>query len=262
MHASGPFVTCNCGALPDTLVESELFGYKAGAFTDAKKDKPGRFDQARGGTILLDEIGDITLTVQTKLLRVIERKEYEPLGSVAPVRTDARILAATHRDLLQLVRDGAFREDLYYRINVVSLRLPPLKDRKEDIPLLTTHFIERFNSLTEREILGISQKALAVLMLYDWPGNIRELENTLEHAFVMCRGGIIQIDHLPKRVLPETKDLPLVSKMTLKEIEKQAIIQTLERNNWKKVKTAKELGIDKNTLRRKIIRLGIEKGKK
>ncbi len=152
MNATGPFVAVNCGALPDTLVESELFGYKAGAFTDAKKDKPGRFDQARGGTILLDEIGDISLVVQAKLLRVLERKEYEPLGAVEPVRTDARVIAATHRDLDQLVKDRKFREDLYYRINIVSLYLPPLKERKEDIPLLTNHFIERFNTLTGQEI--------------------------------------------------------------------------------------------------------------
>jgi len=261
MNAVGPFVAVNCGALPDTLVESELFGYRAGAFTDAKKDKSGRFDQARGGTILLDEIGDISLAVQAKLLRVLERKEYEPLGAVKSVRTDARIIAATHRDLYQQVKDGKFREDLYYRINVVSLHLPPLKERKEDIPLLTNHFIERFNTLKGRELIEISQEALAVLMLYDWPGNVRELENAIEHAFVMCRSELIRLDHLPKRVLPEDKEIQVVPSMILKEIEKQAIIQTLERNQWKKVKSAKELGIDKNTLRRKIIRLGIEKGK-
>jgi len=261
MNAVGPFVAVNCGALPDTLVESELFGYRAGAFTDAKKDKSGRFDQARGGTILLDEIGDISLAVQAKLLRVLERKEYEPLGAVKSVRTDARIIAATHRDLYQQVKDGKFREDLYYRINVVSLHLPPLKERKEDIPLLTNHFIERFNTLKGRELIEISQEALAVLMLYDWPGNVRELENAIEHAFVMCRSELIRPDHLPKRVLPEDKEIQVVPSMILKEIEKQAIIQTLERNQWKKVKSAKELGIDRNTLRRKIIRLGIEKGK-
>jgi PAS domain S-box-containing protein len=259
MNAAGPFVAVNCGALPDTLVESELFGYRAGAFTDAKKDKPGRFDQARGGTILLDEIGDISLAVQAKLLRVLERKEYEPLGAVEPVRTDARVIAATHRDIYQQVKDGKFREDLYYRINVVSLYLPPLKERKEDIPLLTNHFIERFNTLKGGKIVGISQEALAVLMLYDWPGNVRELENTIEHAFVMCRGEFIRLDHLPRRVLPEHKEIQVVPSMTLKGVEKQAIIQALERNQWKKVKSAKELGIDKNTLRRKIIRLGIVK---
>lgn len=259
MNAVGPFVAVNCGALPDTLVESELFGYRAGAFTDAKKDKPGRFDQARGGTILLDEIGDISLAVQAKLLRVLERKEYEPLGAVEPVRTDARVIAATHRDLYQQVKDGKFREDLYYRINVVCLYLPPLRERKEDIPLLTNHFIERFNTLKGREIIGISQDVLVALMLYDWPGNVREFANTIEHAFVMCRGELIKLDNLPRRVLPEDKEIQVIPSMTLKGIEKQAIIQALERNQWKKVKSAKELGIDKNTLRRKIIRLGIAK---
>ena len=259
MNAVGPFVAVNCGALPDTLVESELFGYRAGAFTDAKKDKPGRFDQARGGTILLDEIGDISLAVQAKLLRVLERKEYEPLGAVEPVRTDARVIAATHRDLYQQVKDGKFREDLYYRINVVCLYLPPLRERKEDIPLLTNHFIERFNTLKGREIIGISQDVLVALMLYDWPGNVREFANTIEHAFVMCRGELIKLDNLPRRVLSEDKEIQVIPSMTLKGIEKQAIIQALERNQWKKVKSAKELGIDKNTLRRKIIRLGIAK---
>ena len=257
-NASGPFVAVNCGALPDTLVESELFGYKAGAFTDAKKDKPGRFDQAQGGTILLDEIGDISPAVQAKLLRGLERKEYEPLGSVEPVQTDARVIAATHRNLNQLVKEGKFREDLYYRINVVSLYLPPLRERKEDVPLLTNHFVDRYNVLVGRELIGVSQEALAVFMLYDWPGNVRELENTIEHAFVMCQDELIQVGHLPKRVLPEDNEIHIVPSMTLKEIEKQAIIRTLERNSWKKVKSAKELGIDKNTLRRKIIRLGIE----
>jgi len=261
LNASGPFVAVNCGALPDTLVESELFGYKAGAFTDAKKDKPGRFDQARGGTILLDEIGDISLAVQAKLLRVLERREYEPLGAVKPVQTDARVITATHRNLYQMVKDGSFREDLYYRINVVNLYLPPLRERKEDIPLLTNHFIEKFNLLGGRELIGVSQEALAVLMLYDWPGNVRELENTIEHAFVMCQDELIQVDHLPKRVMPKNSEIQVVRRMTLKDAEKQAIIQTLERNNWKKVKSAKELGIDKNTLRRKILRLGIENKK-
>ena len=250
MNAVGPFVAVNCGALPDTLVESELFGYRAGAFTDAKKDKSGRFDQASGGTILLDEIGDISLAVQAKLLRVLERKEYEPLGAVESVRTDARIIAATHRDLYQQVKDGKFREDLYYRINVVSLHLPPLKERKEDIPLLTNHFIERFNTLKGREIIGISEDVLVALMLYDWPGNVREFANTIEHAFVMCRGELIKLDNLPRRVLPEDKEIQVIPSMSLKGVEKQAIMQTLERNHWKKVKTAKELGIDKNTLRR------------
>ncbi len=258
-NASGPFVAVNCAALPDTLIESELFGYKAGAFTDAKKDKPGRFDQAQGGTILLDEIGDISPTVQTKLLRVLEKKEYEPLGAVKPFKLNTRIIAATHRDLHQLVLDRKFREDLYYRINVVRLQLPPLRDRKEDIPLLTHHFIERFNSLMGRSLAGISQEALAILMLHDWPGNVRELENAMEHAFVMCRSELIIPEHLPSRIRPKGGLMEKTSGMTLKACEKETILQTLERNQWKKMKTARELGIDKNTLRRKIIRHGIGK---
>jgi len=157
------------------------------------------------------------------------------------------------RALYQMVKDGSFREDLYYRINVVNLYLPPLRERKEDIPLLTNHFIEKFNLLGGRELIGVSQEALAVLMLYDWPGNVREL--------VMCQDELIQVDHLPKRVMPKNSEIQVVRRMTLKDAEKQAIIQTLERNNWKKVKSAKELGIDKNTLRRKILRLGIENKK-
>ncbi|MFC1877116.1 sigma-54 interaction domain-containing protein [Thermodesulfobacteriota bacterium] len=259
MNASGPFVAVNCGALPDTLIESELFGYKAGAFTDAKKDKPGRFDQAQRGTILLDEIGDISAPVQTKLLGVLERKEYEPLGAVKPIKLNTRIIAATHRHLHQLSLDGDFREDLYYRINVVRLQLPPLRDRKEDIPLLTHHFIERFNSLLGRSLAGISQEALAILMLHDWPGNVRELENAVEHAFVMCRGDVISPECFPSRLRPNGNVVDDTSGLTLMAWEKQAILQTLERNQWKKVKTAHELGIDKNTLRRKIIRHGIVK---
>ena len=259
INASGPFVAVNCSALPDTLIESELFGYKAGAFTDAKKDKPGRLDQAQDGTILLDEIGDISPSVQTKLLRVLERKEYEPLGAVKPIKLNTRIIAATHRNLHQRVLDGNFREDLYYRINVVRIQLPPLRDRKEDITLLTHHFIERFNSLLGRSLTGISQEGLAILMLHDWPGNVRELENAIEHAFVMCRGDLINPEHFPSRIHP--KEIPgrKTSGLTLRAHEKETLLKTLERNQWKRMKTARELGIDKNTLRRKIIRHGIIK---
>ena len=253
----GPFVAVNCGALPDTLVESELFGYKAGAFTDAKTNKPGRFEQARDGTLLLDEIGDISPHVQARLLRVLENKTYEPLGSNEPIRTNARIIAATHCNLEELVRNGAFRKDLYYRINVVKLSLPSLAERKEDVPLLADHFIERFNHLTGKTIFGMSQRAMAALMLHDWPGNIRELENAIEHAFVLSRGGIIRVACLPDHILPSAALNPILSGLTLKEIEKRAIRQALEKNQGKKVATAKELGINKNTLRRKILRFGI-----
>lgn len=261
-QAKGPFVAVNCSALPDSLFESELFGYKVGAFTDAKKDKPGRFDQAQKGTILLDEIGDISLAVQAKLLRVLEQKVYEPLGSVEPVRTNARVIAATHHNLYQMVQNGNFREDLYYRINIVRLVLPPLRDRKEDIPSLTDHFVERFNVLNGKEILGVSQEALALLMLYDWQGNVRELENTIEHAFVMCREKLIRREHLPGRFLPLDKKIEGPPSRVLKDIEREAISQALERNQWNKSKTARELGIHKNTLRRKIIRFNVSENQK
>jgi PAS domain S-box-containing protein len=261
-QAKGPFVAVNCSALPDNLFESELFGYKVGAFTDAKKDKPGRFDQAQEGTLLLDEIGDISLAVQAKLLRVLEQKVYEPLGSVEPVHTNTRVIAATHHNLYQMVLDGNFREDLYYRINIVRLVLPPLRERKEDIPSLIDHFIERFNLLNGKEILGVSQDALAVLMLYDWKGNVRELENTIEHAFVMCREELIRREHLPGRFLPIEKEIQAPPSLVLKDIEKEAIARALERNQWKKSKTARELGIHKNTLRRKIIRFEISENQK
>ena len=257
LHKKGPFVAVNCGALPDTLVESELFGYKAGAFTDAKTDKPGRFEQARNGTLLLDEIGDISPSMQVRLLRVLENRTYEPLGSNEPISTNARIIAATHSNLEELVGNGAFRKDLYYRINVVKLSLPPLADRKEDIPLLADHFIEHFNHLTGKDIAGMSQRAMATLMLHDWPGNIRELENAIEHAFVLCRENIIRVACLPDHILPSTALKSILPGLTLKEIEKRAIRQALESNQGKKVATAKELGIDKNTLRRKILRFGI-----
>ena len=256
-HKKGPFVAVNCGALPDTLVESELFGYKAGAFTDAKTDKPGRFEQARNGTLLLDEIGDISSSMQVRLLRVLENKTFEPLGSNEPISTNARIIAATHSNLEELVRNGAFRKDLYYRINVVKLSLPSLAERKEDVPLLADHFIERFNHLTGKSVVGMSQRAMAALMLHDWPGNIRELENAIEHAFVLSRENIIRVACLPDHILPSAALNPILSGLTLKEIERRAIRQALERNQGKKVATAKELGINKNTLRRKILRFGI-----
>ncbi|MBU1171176.1 MAG: sigma 54-interacting transcriptional regulator, partial [Proteobacteria bacterium] len=240
----GPFVAVNCGAMPETLVESELFGYKQGAFTDAKKDKPGRFAMAQDGTIFLDEIGDIPLAAQVRLLRVLQEKCYEPLGSNTSEETNARVIAASHHDLDELVKTGRFREDLYYRINVMRILLPPLMERKEDLPLLVDHFIERFNLSLGKEILGISPEAMAVLMLYDFPGNIRELENTMEHAFVLCNEGLIYPHHLPDRFQNHTVALPASTGMTLVESEKYLITQALSKNNWKKMATARQLGID------------------
>ena len=254
----GPFVAVNCGALPDTLIESELFGYKQGAFTDAKKDKPGRFALAENGTIFLDEIGDISPAIQVRLLRVLEEKAYEPLGSTTSVKTNARVIAATHRNLKEWVAKGRFREDLYFRINVIKLTLPVLADRKEDIPLLVDHFIQHFNLLKGKDLIGLSQRSMAAVLLYDWPGNVRELENAIEHAFVISRGQVIRLNDLPEAIHPQKEAFQIPTGLTLKEIEKHAIHQALVRNNGKKMATARELGIDKNTLRRKTNRLGIK----
>ena len=251
----GPFVTVNCGALPDTLLESELFGYKAGAFTDAKHDRQGRFATAEKGTIFLDEIGDIPASLQVKLLRVLQERVYEPLGSNTSVKADVRIIAATNRDLQTLVEQGLFRDDLYYRLNVVKLLLPPLRDRKEDIPMLCQHFIKTFGVRQGKEIIGISEPAMDILMRYNFPGNIRELENIIEYAFILCHSGLIMPNHLPEPLAP--KELAAAGKETarsLDEIEKQAIIASLERNSWRKLITCRELGISKDTLRRKILK--------
>jgi len=253
----GPFVAVNCGALPDTLCESELFGYKAGAFTDAKKDKLGRFALAQDGTIFLDEIGDISQSAQVRLLRVLEQKVFEPLGSTRPVKTNARVITATHRNMAERVEQGRFRDDLFYRINVLKLSLPPLSERKEDIPILTDHFVERFSQLTGKQIVGVSRETKGALMLHDWPGNVRELENAIEHSFVLCQDELIHLSHLPSHLVPKDQSMLVPNGLTLKEIEKRAIREALERHGWKKVATARELGIDKNTLRRKIMRFRI-----
>jgi PAS domain S-box-containing protein len=252
-----PFVVVNCGALPDTLLESELFGYKAGAFTDAKKDKIGRFAAAEGGTIFLDEIGDIPQTLQVKLLRVLQHKVYEPLGSNTPMKADVRIIAATNKDLLELVKQGSFRDDLFYRLNVVNILLPPLRDRIEDIPLLVEHFVEKFRAEKQKDIVGVSDDVTALFMKYNFPGNIRELENIIEYGFILCPGGYIQPQHLPDSFieqdgLDDSMILPKVEGLSLEDIEKLAIEASLKRNKWKKMKTCRELGISKDTLRRKI----------
>jgi len=252
-RADKPFVTINCGALPDTLLESELFGYKAGAFTDAGRDKKGHFARAEGGTILLDEIGDISSALQVKLLRVLQEKEYLPLGAEHPEKADVRILAATNRDLKTMMEAGDFRTDLYYRINVVSLTIPPLRERKEDIPLLVEHFIGHFNRIADRKIEGISDAAMASLMNYDYPGNIRELENAIEHAFVVCRDTRILKSHLPDQFQVESgRAASETGGKTLRDIEIAAIQETLRRCRYNRTKAAQALGIHKTTLHRKI----------
>jgi PAS domain S-box-containing protein len=248
-----PFVAVNSGALPDTLLESELFGYKAGAFTDARKDKKGRFAAAEGGTLFLDEIGDISPAMQVKLLRVIQSKTYEPLGSNKPISTDVRIIAATNRDLEAMVNEGTFREDLYYRLNVVKIELPPLRERMEDMPLLVDHFIDKLNRQRDRHVEGISEEVLSILLHHDFPGNIRELENIIEYAFILCHDGLILPQHLPEW-LTEGHDegVSISGPLSLKDIERKAIIDSLKRNDFAKMKTCRELGISKDTLRRKI----------
>ena len=251
-----PFVAVNCGALPDTLLESELFGYKAGAFTDARKDKPGRFAIAETGTIFLDEIADISPALQVRLLRVVQERMYEPLGATKPVQADVRIIAASNRDLGGLVKSGEFREDLYYRINVIRIKLPLLRSRKEDIPLLVDHFIRRFNNLKKKLIRDISPDALAALVSHDYPGNIRELENVIEHAFVLCRGTTINVDDLPDNVRPRGGGPP-ARLMSMDDLEAAYLSEALRKNNWSRKETANELGMHKTTLWRKMKKLGI-----
>ncbi|MFO7715729.1 sigma-54 interaction domain-containing protein [Desulfosarcina sp.] len=254
-----PFVAINCSALPDTLLESELFGYKAGAFTNAVKDKPGYFAFAEGGTILLDEIGDTSAAFQVKLLRVLDAQAFVPLGAVKKVKSDVRVIAATNKDLTAMVATGKFRQDLFYRINVVRMTLPPLRERKEDIPLLVEHFIEKMNMLRGKTITGLDAEALQILMCHDYPGNIRELENIIEHAFILCSAGLIQARHLPAgfagRNLPFDEQDSLSH--TLNTTEAIAIVNALKRNHYNRLAAARELGMHKSTLFRKIKRLGI-----
>jgi PAS domain S-box-containing protein len=257
-HRNGPFVPVNCGALPDSLIESELFGYKAGAFTDAKNDKPGRFERAHNGTIFLDEISDISQALQVRLLRVLEDRKYEPLGSVKPFPTNARVVVAANCNLDRLVEEKKFREDLYFRVNVMRLCLPPLAERKEDIPLLVDCFIDRMKQKQKKNVLGISQEAVAALILYHWPGNIRELENAIQRAYVICDSELIELRHLPERILSSVNPRGLAQGTTLREVEKITILQVLQHNNWKRAVTAEALGINKNTLRRKIVAYGLE----
>jgi len=256
-----PFVVVSCGALPDTLLESELFGYVKGAFTDAKRDKPGRFALADGGSIFLDEVGELSPSMQVKLLRVLQEREYEPLGATSTVKVDVRIVAATNKDLAELKERGLFREDLYYRLNVIKIELPPLSQRREDIPLLIEHFVRVFNLKMHKKIAGVSDKVLRFLMRYDFPGNIRELQNIIEHAFVLCKESIIELEHLPKEVLEKKEQLLKESPAPykgLQEAEAQLIKETLKRYNGHRGRTAQALGIAKSTLWRKMRRYNIE----
>ncbi|MFO8056893.1 MAG: sigma 54-interacting transcriptional regulator [bacterium] len=258
-----PLIAVNCSALPDTLLESELFGYEKGAFTGADKAKAGRFALADQGSLFLDEIGDISVSMQAKILRVLEEKTYEPLGSTKSSHADARFIVATNHDLEKLTREGKFREDLYYRINVIKIDLPPLRERKEDIPLLAEQFIKKNNRISGKEITGISGEAMNILMNYQYPGNIRELENIMEHACVLCPVGNITSDYLPAYLLTlavsakEKDGSSMPQETTIENMEVRLIKKALEDNNGNRARAARQLGIHKTTLYRKMKKLMI-----
>ncbi len=250
-----PMVTLNCGSLPDTLLESELFGHRAGAFTDAKRDRKGRIAAAEGGTLFLDEIGDISPALQVRLLRVLQERTYEPLGSSAPVRANVRFVAATHKDLRAEVAAKRFREDLFYRLNVMQIAIPPLRERREDIPPLAKRFLERLNRLRGRDVQGFAPETIERMMRYDWPGNIRELENAVEHGFVLCRQDLILPAYLPAELLGGEPDgVPAPAGRSLRRATRAIIEEALERHGGNRSAAARELGIHKTTLWRKLRR--------
>ncbi len=254
MRKDKPFVKINCAAIPENLLESELFGYKKGAFTGAVMDKMGKFEAADGGTIFLDEIGDMPLSLQAKILRVIEEKEFERLGEVKSRKVDVRVIAATNRPLKELVEQGKFRMDLYYRLNVVRIRLPALRERAEDIPLLLDHFIEVFNKKFNKKVKGVEQRVMDFLLDYSWPGNVRELENVIEHAMIHARGDLIRFDNLPDYLFEEGKS----GAVSLVDVEREHILRVLKSVNNNKTRASKILGISRSTLWRKLKELNIE----
>ncbi|MEK6711319.1 MAG: sigma-54 dependent transcriptional regulator [Nitrospinota bacterium] len=260
----GPFIKLNCAALPETLIESELFGYERGAFTGAAQRKEGRFRLAHGGTIFLDEIGDMPLALQPKILRVLQEGEFERVGGTETLKVDVRIAASTNRDLEREVAGRAFREDLYYRLNVISLHLPPLRERRSDVPLLAEHFLQRYAAKNNRPVRGFSREAVEILTNYDWPGNVRELENTVERAVVLSRGEILTPEDLPPQMArgqrpagepPADPDAPVLAipvGTPLAEIERRVILETLRRTGGDKSAAARQLGIATRTIYRKL----------
>jgi len=255
---TGRYIALNCAALPDTLLESELFGYKKGAFTGAKTDKLGRFALAEGGTFFLDEVGDISPALQLRLLRVLQEKEYEPLGSTSTVKADVRVIAATNRDLEKLVEEGGFRRDLFFRLNVIKISLPSLAERKEDIPILVDHFIHKFNNLKQKNIEFASPEVIRLLMRHDFPGNIRELENIIEYSFVMCHSGVIEVACLPEGFAEPEQEQTNQNQATresatpLSNAEAGTILAALQKFEGHRGKTAAFLGVEKTTLWRKM----------
>lgn len=251
-----PFIAVSCGALPDTLLESELFGYEKGAFTGADRTKKGRFELAHGGTLFLDEIGDISMKTQIKLLRVLQERNFQRLGGTDLIDVDVRLITATNRDLAKAVEEKVFRNDLYYRLNVVNIQLPPLRKRKDDIPLLITHFMEKFNVEFNKKFDRVEQAALDQMMSYPWPGNVRELENVVERAIVIDQGPELKLGNLPFCNLEQ----PISSEPeALEEVEKLHITKMLERHDWNVAKTARILNIDRTTLHKKIKKFGLER---
>lgn len=255
-RCDGPFVVVNCGAIPKHLMESELFGHQKGAFTDAKETKKGRLELAHGGTLFLDEIGEISMRMQIDLLQVLEDRIFYRVGGTQPIEAYFRVIAATNRNIEEAVKAGIFREDLYYRLNVISFNMPTLRERKEDLPLLTEHFILRYSQETNKNIDRLSREAMDEMMLYEWPGNVRELENAIERAVVMSKSREIQLVDLP---IFRAEYVSSPHDNTLKEVEKVHIIQILDENQWNIAKSAKILGIDRSTLYSKIKRYQINK---
>ncbi len=261
-RSAGPFISINCGALPESLLESELFGHIKGSFTGALRDKQGLFVAAEGGTFFLDEVGEMTPATQVKVLRALQEREVVPVGATEPIPVDVRIIAATNRDLEEEIRRGSFRSDLYYRLNVITLHLPPLNERREDVPILADHFLSRFAASRQRTPPRLSAEALTALQAYDWPGNVRELENALERAAILTHDGEITSSALPARVTAE-KRRPLVSESlpanpTLEIIERAYVLWVLQSEGGNKSRAAEVLGIDPSTLYRKLLRYGIQ----
>ncbi len=253
-----PFMSINCSAIPEQLLESELFGYRKGAFTGAVTDKTGLIVLADGGTLFLDEIGDMPLSLQAKLLKVIESGEVFPLGDTKPRHVDIRIIAATNKNLEEMMREGTFREDLYYRLNVIEILIPPLRERKDDIPPLVMHFIRKFSEQNKKPVKNIDDRAMKALLEYPWYGNVRELSNVIERAVVLCKTDTITLEDLPEKVRHPSTVSSTTLKDTLSEFERKVILERLNQYNWNKEETAHSLGIDLATLYRKMKKLGIE----
>lgn len=255
---SGPFIAVNCSAFVENLIESELFGHEKGAFTGAIQSKPGRFELAQRGTLFLDEIGDLSLTVQTKLLRVLETRIFERVGGSKSIKMNSRIIAATNKDLMREIKEGRFREDLFYRINVINIHLPPLRERMDDFPLLVNHFIKQFNERFSKSITHFSPAAYDCLERYIWKGNIRELENVIEHCFVLCRSDVIVPEHLPDRIRSFVSYEPTQITPGIEDTERRIILNALTSNDGNRVKTAETLKMNPSTLWRKMKKYRIE----